>query len=88
MLGHSGSVDRVTNMLNELKWEPLHSRRRVNRFKNFHSMNTGNSTLEELGFILNPPNFKGRNDHNYKVQLNYSRKDDGKFSFTNRTSAE
>ena len=85
-------LERPSEIVQELGWKTLESRRRVDRICNFYRCMKGNGGWRELNEHIKMD--KRRNDmHRRKnneinVIVNGARKDIGKFSFLNRTSKD
>ena len=88
VLGRFGRPDSVSDMLRELGWDTLDSRRKVDRLVGLHQTYAGKPTWKEMCDRLKSPNFIGKNDHCYKVYIDASKKDVGKYSFLSRTVKE
>ena len=88
VLGRYGKTDSVTDMIKELGWEKLESRRKTKRLGNIYKTFTAKPSLKELNNKLREPDYIGRNDHKHKIATLKQRTDICKFSFLNRGIVE
>jgi hypothetical protein len=77
--------DSVTQMISELGWEALSTRRYYARLKTMFKIICDNEAFKDLKVNLQPANYIGRHDHHCKIrEINVS-SDSEKYSFMCRT---
>jgi hypothetical protein len=80
--------ESVSDMVSELGWQPLRQRRAHTRLVALYEAQAGKEGLQEIKKKLQPANFIGRRDHQYKIQYTAVSKDVGKFAPVHRTVRE
>ena len=83
-----GQLDSVMNMIEELGWTSLSSRRYANRLSLFSVVYSNKDGLADLSHQLQKANYRARQDHNAKVAQIRCKKNIGHFSFLPRSVRE
>jgi hypothetical protein len=77
--------DSVSEMIRQLGWEPLASRRKNARLGNLFKAVNHLPGWEEIGDRLTEPNYIGRNDHAFKIREDFYKTNVGYYSYVPRT---
>lgn len=80
-----GKRDHGEELVIELGWEKLETRRKQARLCSLYRAYIGQKAWGDITARLEKPTYYGRNDHEYKIKTIRQRTDVGKFSFLNRT---
>ena len=71
--------------MNESNWETLLQRRKLSHICAVFKAYSGKRAWKAIGDRLQRPNYLSRVDHEQKIRNRRQRRDDGKYSFVNRT---
>jgi hypothetical protein len=82
-------MDSVTEMLQQLNWKPLASRRRASRLSTFSKVFNREESLDDLSYLVIPAPYVGlRNANPLRIQSITCRKNIGHYSFIPRSIRE
>lgn len=76
----------VTQLMDQLKWEPLPARRRRVVLRGLHRAISGKPAWEDLNLMTHKATHFSRTDHKYKLKLSRYNTDIGLYSFLGRAT--
>ena len=88
VVGDYDLTSSVSNIIENLNWNTLASRRKFARLKNFYLVYNGIGGWADLFEYIDPPARLGRSERPYSVRTAIPRTDIGKYSFVTRSVSE